>query len=135
MVAGVSRSFALGLLQRGRLPLALLGWGTPLNFKEEDNCVIQTSGGERSARSYAAWISLFCGLAALLFIAAFFVHLRLVRPNGTGSRWIGLWFASGWLSSLLGTITGILGKNWPRALGLSLSACAFMWFFALAFST
>jgi hypothetical protein len=89
----------------------------------------------RSACSYAAWISLFCGLAALLFIAVFFVHLRLVRPNGIGSRWIGLWFASGWLSSLLGTITGFLGKDWPRALGLSLSACIFIVLFAFAFAT
>jgi hypothetical protein len=86
-------------------------------------------------RSYAAWISLFCGLAALLLIAVFFLHLRLVRPNSIGSRWIGLWFASGWLSSLLGTITGVLGKDWPRALGLSLSACIFIVFFAFAFAT
>jgi hypothetical protein len=114
--------------------------GAPREPQGSDNCVIQTSGEEpivegRSARSYAAWVSLFCGLAALLFIAAFFVHLRLVRPNGIGSRWIGLWFASGWLSSLLGTITGILGKDRPRALGLSLSICIFIAFFAFAFAT
>ena len=114
--------------------------GQLAELQGSDNCVIQMSGEGRidegrSVRSYAAWISLFCGLAALLLIAVFFLHLRLVRPNSIGSRWIGLWFASGWLSSLLGTITGVLGKDWPRALGLSLSACIFIVFFAFAFAT
>jgi hypothetical protein len=114
--------------------------GHPAELQGSDNCVIQTSGEERivegrSARSYAAWISLYCGLAALLFIAVFFLHLQLVSPKGAGIRWIGLWFALAWLSSLLGIISGILGKDRPRALGLSLSTCIFIAFFGLAFYT
>jgi hypothetical protein len=121
-------------------PQGFAKMGHPAELQGSDNYVIQTSGEERivegrSARSYAAWVSLYCGLAALLFVAVFFIHLQLVSPKGTGIRWIWLWFASGWLSSLLGTVTGILGKGPPRALGLSLSTCIFIAFFGLAFYT
>jgi len=73
---------------------------------------IRTSDGERSAegrsaRSYAAWVSLYCGLVALLLIAVFLIHLRLVDPKDSGGRWIGFWFAAGCLTSLLGVIAGI----------------------------
>jgi hypothetical protein len=136
---GVSRSFGPTAGWEVDFP-GFARMGHPAELQGSDKCVIQTSGEERivegrGARSYAAWISLYCGLAALLFIAFFFLHLQLVSPKGTGIRWIGLWFALAWLSSLLGIITGILGKDRPRALGLSLSTCIFIAFFGLAFYT